>query len=147
MANIWVLVADSSGARIFEAENSDSPLSELLTLTHPESRMHEQELTSDLPGSQGALDGRHHGMDNKTAPKKNEAMVFAKEISKHLEKSHLSHAYNRLILIAPPAFLGLLRENMTPGATRTVILELDKNLSQQSPEEIRQHLPEKLKTT
>lgn len=141
MYKTWVVVADSSRARIFETDSPTSPLTEVATLVHTESRVHEQALTSDLPGSQGGFDGRHHDVSDKTPPKKHEAMEFAKTLSEHLEKSRINHIYSQLILIAAPAFLGFLRENITPDTATTVILEIDKNLTQQSVDDIRQHLP------
>ena len=75
---------------------------------------------------------------------KQEAVEFAKMLSDHLEKSRIKKIYNQLIVVAAPAFLGLLRENLTADTANQVILELDKNLTQQSADEIRQHLPAKL---
>ncbi|MCW8855424.1 MAG: host attachment protein, partial [Gammaproteobacteria bacterium] len=54
MSTTWVVVADSSRARIFTAETSTSALQEIETLAHPEGRLHEQALSSDLPGKDNA---------------------------------------------------------------------------------------------
>jgi len=50
MKKTWILVADSSKARLFTVESASGPLIEVRDFLHPESRMHEQELTTDLPG-------------------------------------------------------------------------------------------------
>ena len=144
MANTWVLVADSSRARIFSAASSTSPLTEFHTLVHPESRQHEQDITSDLPGSQAGQDGRHHGVSGKTEPKKTEATNFAKTISDYLQKSINKHAYTGLVIVAAPAFLGLLRKHIRPETLKCVTLELDKDLTQHSADDIRRHLPGRL---
>jgi len=143
MQNTWVLVADSTRARFFVASSSD-PLTEFETLTHLESRQHEQKMTSDLSGSQAGSDGRHHGVSGETDPKKYEAIEFARTISHFLEESRNKHIYTQLILIAAPAFLGLLREHLTAETAKMVIFESDKNLSQHSIKDIEQHLPKKL---
>ena len=44
----WIVVADSSRARIF-SKNGRTPLREEAGFIHPESRLHEQDLTSDAP--------------------------------------------------------------------------------------------------
>jgi len=144
MANTWVLVADSSRARIFAVDSPTSPLTEFRTLVHPEGRQHEQNITSDLPGSQAGQDGRHHAVSSESAPKKTEAINFAKSISDYLEESINKHAYTRLVVVAAPAFLGLLREHMGPESSKRVTLELDKDLTQHSTDDIRQHLPNRL---
>ena len=144
MENTWVLVADSSRARFFVAGSATSPLTEFDTFTHSESRQHEQKMTSDLAGSQAGSDGRHHSVNSETDPKKYEAVEFARTISHFLEESRNKHIYTQLIIIAAPSFLGLLREHMTSETAKLVSLELDKNLTQHSAEDIRQHLPTKL---
>lgn len=143
MQNTWVLVADSTRARFFVASSS-TPLTEFETFTHLESSQHEQKMTSDLSGSQAGSDGRHHGVSSETDPKKYEAIEFARTISHFLEDSRNKHIYTQLILIAAPAFLGLLREHLTAETAKMVIFELDKNLSQHSIGDIQQHLPKKL---
>ncbi len=144
MQNTWILVADSSRARFFGAASSASPLTEFETLTHLEGRQHEQKMTSDLAGSQAGSDGRHHGIGGETDPKKYQAIEFARTISHYLEESRNKNIYTQLIIIAAPAFLGLLREHMTSETAHMVTFELDKNLVQHSAEDIRQHLPAKL---
>ena len=147
MANTWVLVADSSRARVFTVDSLTSPLTEFRTLVHPEGRQHEQDITSDLPGSQAGQDGRHHGVSSETDPKKTEAINFAKTISDYLEESINKHSYTRLVVAAAPAFLGLLREHMRPESLKRVTLEMDKDLTQHSTDDIRQHLPQRLPNT
>ena len=147
MAKTWVVVADSSRARIFATDSNTAPLVEIETLTHPESRAHEQRLTSDLPGrgqGTGSAQSRH-GMDSETSPKKHEANSFAKEIASHLERGINDHRYDQLIITSAPALLGSLRSQLSNAVSKTVIFELDKNLTQQTPEVIRSHLPDFLR--
>ena len=54
MKPTWILVADSSRARIFSAETPSSALIEINTLAHPQGRLHEQNLSSDLPGHEAS---------------------------------------------------------------------------------------------
>ena len=50
---------------------------------------------------------------------------------------------DRLLLVAGPYFLGLLREHLSP-INGVEITEIGKNLGQYSSHEIRSHLPERL---
>jgi protein required for attachment to host cells len=147
MPKTWILVADSSRARIFLADTASSPLVELESFTHPASRQHEQEITSDLPGKQNGrgLNGSFaHAMSQETDPKHQEAINFAKEVAQHLNKSHSKNKFKQLIIAAAPNFLGLLRDNLTDSTRRSLTLQIDKNLTQHKPEDIRKHLPEYL---
>lgn len=145
MKRSWILVADSSRARVFAADTATSPLTEMKDLMHPEARFHEQKLTSDLPGSQaGNAAGSHHAVGGETDPKHTEAINFSREISQYLEDARNKQAYEHLIVIAAPSFLGLLRENLTSDTAKHITLELDKNLVKHSADEIRGHLPKVL---
>jgi protein required for attachment to host cells len=145
MKKTWVVVADSARARIFCAENTVGGLIELETLAHPQGRLHEQDMTSDLPGStfDRAGPGRHD-MEPHTNPKDHEMQDFARRIVAHLEQGRSKQAFSQLILIAAPSFLGALRGNIKNGLAKTLVHQEAKNLTQCEGEEIRRHLPDLL---
>lgn len=147
MPNItWVVVADSSRARIFKAETALGPLQELAALAHPEGRLHAQDLTSDLPGrafDSSGLGGRH-AMEQNIDPKENEALKFARQIAEYLENGQNENQFTKLVLVAAPKFLGYLRQSLSDRVVELVSWEIDKNLVQQNAEDIRRHLPERL---
>jgi protein required for attachment to host cells len=142
----WVVVADSSRARVFKAQSAFGPLQELAALAHPEARLHVQELTSDLPGR--AFDssglGPRHAMEQASDPKENEAMKFARQVAEYLETSQEEGKFNKLVLAAAPKFLGYLRQCLSTRVAALVSREIDKDLVQQTTEDIRRHLPERL---
>jgi len=142
MKGRWIVVADSSRARVFIAESPDGKLQEIETMAHPEGRLHEQALTSDLPGH--AMDrstGGRHAMEESTSPKVQEEIYFSKFVADRLNKAQKTGAMASLFIIAPPKMLGLLRENLDKETRALVICELDKNLAQHSPQDILNHLP------
>jgi protein required for attachment to host cells len=142
MAGTWVLVADSSRARVFRAEGAQRQLIELEDLSHPEGRLHEASLTTDLPGRRYDTGVQNRSaMEDQTPPKRHEAIQFAKRISQFLEAARNAGDYDRLAIIAEPRFLGLLRDNLSDETIKLVDLQIDKNLVQQSPEAIRERLP------
>lgn len=145
MAYTWVVVADSVRARIFTAETSTSGLAEVETLTHPEGRMHDRDITSDLPGRSFDSKGMgRHAMEPPTDPKQELAIEFARTVAHHLDAARVKKDFERLIIVAAPTFLGLLRDQLNNTCRKLVAFELNKNLTQHSPEDIRNHLPKPL---
>ena len=144
MKKLWVVVADKSKARIFTV---DDPRGELLAegmLEHPEARQREQTLTSDRPGrSFDSKGGGRHAMGSPVEPDRQETIRFARQIAGHVETAHNNGQCDRLMLVAGPPLLGLLREHLktTSGLK---ISEIEKNLGQYDAMEIRKHLPARL---
>lgn len=146
MVKLWVVVADSSMARIFSAESPMGALHEIHTMNHAESRQAEQALASDEPGRSFDRSGQgaRHAMEPRTTIKEHEAQVFAKELATYLEQQRGHNNYDRLVISAAPGFLGLLRDKLGANSRKAVALEQDKNLVHMNAAEIRRHLPERL---
>jgi protein required for attachment to host cells len=146
MMTTWVVAADHARARVFQTESSSAPLEEIETLVHSEGKLHDRDLTTDLPGKvkNPAGHGGGHAFEQETDPKKHEAGVFAGEIVHYLEQAHNANRFDRLIVIAEPAMLGLIRRHMPSPLNALVSLELDKNLAGMTAAEIRNHLPQYL---
>lgn len=126
----WIVVAESSHARIFRCNKPGAALEEETALVHPESRLHAQNIISDLPGRtfDSSGEGGRHAMVASTDPKRNEAEVFAREVIAHIESARTGDKFDELILAASPAFLGLLRERMSSALRQRVIHTISKNL-------------------
>ena len=137
----WVVVAESSHARIFRCNGPGAALEEETALVHPESRLHAQDIHSDLPGRTFDSGGEgRHAMSADTDPKRHEAEVFARELIAHIESARTSRKFEEIILAASPAFLGLLRERMSSALRQRVIHTLAKNLVHEDKAVITRHL-------
>jgi protein required for attachment to host cells len=137
-----IVVADSTRARIFTADSGNSPLNEIETLAHPVSRIHDRDITSDLPGKgSGGDNSSGHAYQDETDPKKYELIRFAKRVANYVEDARKANQISGLIVVAAPAFLGELRTQLSNETNKKIIFELDKNLTHCSNEDIRQHLP------
>ncbi|PTN37698.1 host attachment protein [Desulfonatronum sp. SC1] len=144
MRKRWIVVADSSKARFFNAPVSGK-LEEVETLTHPESRLPGQDMCRDRPGL--ALDGGghgRHGLEPSSDPKKQEALIFSRIVSDMLDKAHGDRRFEQLGVFAAPAFLGMLRDQMSKAVAGAVFLEVPKNISAQTTPEIQKHLAAEL---
>ena len=139
---VWVLVANGSLARIFSS--SKDGLAQIEVLTHPQTRLHGHDLVTDAPGLSYASSGSgRHAMEPKISPQKNEAEHFAKEVAHHLDLEHRKGHFHHLHIIASPAFLGLLRHNLSHETQNTVLQEIHKDLTEESPLQIRSYLSTK----
>jgi protein required for attachment to host cells len=144
MKSTWILVADNTRARIFTTDTPSSTLDEIEGFTHTEGRLHDREMTTDLPGRIKSADGSGHAFEQATDPKKHEADNFAHRIAQHLEAAHNANKFEQLLIIAEPTFLGLLRRHLPEHIKKLVCFELDKNIATQSVADIRKHLPDYL---
>jgi protein required for attachment to host cells len=161
MAKNWIVVANNSGARIFtlappvprlkdpEAlqysteELLPSRLVELETLEHPEGRLKSQAIDADRPGRSFESAGmKRHAMTREVDPKKQEAITFAGQVAERLESARRQGEVERVILVAAPEFLGLLRDHLTSEFRRMIEEEYSLDLAQMTPQDIRAHLPE-----
>jgi protein required for attachment to host cells len=141
MKSTWIIVADSARARIFTLSGIGGKLQEITDLAHPESRLHDRELTSDLPGRAFDSHGQgRHGMEQATDPQEREAQAFATEIARHIDRGQREGNFDSLVLAAPPKFLGQLRPELSKPARNALIGELDKNLVKADEKTIERHL-------
>ncbi len=145
MAATWVVVADSSAARFFTVGSPTSGLEEIASYAHPEGRLHERDLRTDEPGMTKDRAGyAKHGIEPKVKPKEQEAIVFARLLAKRIEAARAKSEIDRVILVAPPEFLGHLRSVLDDDARKIVEGEYNLNVVRMPPDDIRKHLPEKL---
>lgn len=145
MSKIWIVVADSVYARFFAADSRIGPITEFKDLVHPEARLKNGELRSDAGGRtfDSAGQGRH-AKSQRVEPREEEAQRFAREVGRALETAAQAGEYERLVLVAPPKFLGLLRTCIGSRVQGVVTTELGKDLVHHTPEQIRSALPERL---
>ena len=144
MSKHWVMVADKSKARIFTVADPRGALLDEVVLEHPQAREREQALTSDRPGRSFDSKGQgRHAMGTSVEPDQQETIRFAKQIADHVQAAHNEGRCDRLLLVAGPPLLGLLRESLKT-LTGLRVSEIEKNLGQYDAREIRKHLPERL---
>jgi len=144
MTKTWVVVADTSRARIFSADTPASQLLETETLTHPEARLHQGDLVSDRPGrDRNSVIGTHN-MGHETDAKNESAVRFATEVCGRLEQGRLNSQFDKLYIVAAPSFLGLIRKHQTPALKKIIAGEISKNMAMKGAIDIKKSLPEYL---
>lgn len=139
---ICVLVADSGKARVLLAESGRDPLIDYMDFAHPESRLREQDLVTDGAGS-ATETGSHgkHSIGNEKSAHRKHAEAFARELCGELDKLRRKRNLRRIYLVAAPKLLGHLRARISDQSAELLAGEIDKDLVEQSIENIRAHLP------
>jgi len=141
MQNTWVLVAESSRAKLYTVNGRLAPITEIEAMVHPESRMHEGDLVSDSAGSDGGSVGQgRHVIDSKNTARDHESLEFARALASRLDSARTNGDFDNLVLIAPPEFLGHLRGNLSKEVLSMVSRQVDKNLVQKPAEVLRNYL-------
>jgi protein required for attachment to host cells len=143
-STLWILVCDASRARLFQMAQPEQ-LKLLEELDHPSSRVKSRDLMADTNGRKpngqaaGQTDQRP-GAAPDTEPKEVEAMKFAQELAKMLDKGRVENQFDRLVLAAPPHFLGLLKGTLDDQVQKLLAHSVDKDLTKIQARE----LPERL---
>lgn len=141
MAKTWILVAHRGGARLFEHEGRESGVTLHQALDHPAGRMKNREIDSDRHGRSFDRRGAgRHAYSTETAPTEHVAAQSAKYVASILEEGREQSRYQRLILVAEPHFLGLLRAELSAPTAALVAAELDKDLGDIEARDLPKHL-------
>jgi len=143
--SVCVVVANSSKAKVLLAEDARSPLIESEDFAHPQSRLREQDLVSDGPGSAADSGGYgRHSMGHEQEARQREAETFARELMAEVDRLRQTAGLHRIYLVAPPKFLGLLRASISKQCQELLRGEVNKDLVVQDNADIRAHLPKLL---
>ena len=123
MATTWILVGDASRARIFSFEKDDAPWVLVEQVENPIGRARTSELVTDRAGRQRQIGPPLEGhMD----PAEQESHRFAEKLGHVLQKGYDERRFARLVLVAPPRFLGYLR-GVLKEVAKHVVKSIDKD--------------------
>jgi protein required for attachment to host cells len=127
----WILVADAARARLFLQQHGAASWRLVQTFAHARSAAKGRDIMADRPGrvQQSVNDGTRSAMTRRTDPKTVEATHFAGELSTALDSFLHDQAGARLVLVAPPRFLGLLRQVLREPVRSHVVSELARDLT------------------
>lgn len=132
----YVLVSDGSKARIYASDVNKHNLRLINTLSSETARIHSYDLGSKKP----------HGIFERNRPEAKVDLhakakkVFARHIASLLNNGVIAHEFQKLVLIAPPKFLGSLRSMLTKGAIDLVIKEIKKDLTGSDEQNLKNYI-------
>ncbi|HEY0720166.1 MAG TPA: host attachment protein [Gammaproteobacteria bacterium] len=128
MQNSWVLVANGSQARIFNLDEPKKSITLIKEFTHPESRMKTDKLSSDRSGHFMSSGTQGSGSFNEAIdPKSYEFERFAMELAKALDEGRAANKFGKVVLVASPHFLGLIKQNMSEQLSKAISHTIQKD--------------------
>src|SRR5579885_3335077 len=140
---IWILVADGAHARVFERVGATAGLRLAANgaFEHKVERTHE--MGSERPGrAVESVGGARHAVEPRVDWSEQEKQRFAARLAAHLEERAQREGFDRLVLVAPPRFLGALRAELGAHARARLAGRLDKDLTELAPGDIEGRLAE-----
>lgn len=137
--NTWILVCDGGHAKFFENHGANDSLHQI------------RKLDIDIPKAEDLITGdrgRNHSSANAAErhaysqpdPRRQQKETFLKHIAQTVNRN-LS-ALSRLIVIAPPQALHVLRQELSPQAQEKIVAEIPKDLTKSDERTLPQFLVE-----
>lgn len=140
MSTTWILVANASNARLYANHGPMKGMQLVKELAHPESREKASNLVSDRPGHNPGAGNGHGSFVPATDPKHNEAERFAQELAREMDHGRTANSYQRAILVAAPAFLGLIKSSLNNHVSKLVSESVEKDYTKATEKELAGHL-------
>lgn len=142
MGKQWVMVADRTRARIFETDGDLDKLNEIEDLMNPEGRFSDAEFHHDARGRFYGKGDRQHS--HTSQPRVSKAMYdeenFSHQLAMFLDQGCAMHRYDSLIVVAPPAFLGILRKQLSDQVDKRIVKQLNSDISGYAPQQVSAYL-------
>jgi protein required for attachment to host cells len=136
----YIMVADSGLAKIYKSSAALDALQLVYEQANPAGRKIRSELDADRPGIQRNSIGGTHGLGGDSDTHRHESELFARELCNFLQKEHQDGRYDNLMLVAPPHFLGYLRQHLGKECQQILGKTVNKDLVRSSTEDILAHL-------
>lgn len=144
----WIVSADAGRARIFSDTDPNSPLQEIDDLIDPAARERISDQLTDRLGPLAASDSRKSTggalptsqYEPQRTQEQHNAELFARDICAQLLKAKNENRFDRLALVAAPAFLGELRNQLDPQLKQLVSYEIDKDYAHSNGQQLREQI-------
>lgn len=142
MGTLWVLVANSGFAKIYEVKGMGREIKEIHHFANPDAHKKTGEVHSDRPGrAYDRVGGGRHALSTEVDFHTHEQQVFAHKIAEILLEGQKNKAYEELAFVAPAHFLGVLNQTILPQVKKSLIQSVDSNLPEYLSEKDRvEHL-------
>lgn len=138
MIRTLYVIAHRAGARLMFKRGQLTESIE--TIDHPEGRLRDGDRDADRPGRTHDSGGVRHALGRRESPVDHIATTFARAIAARMTELRLEKRYDAAILVAEPAFLGVLRDALDDPTAATVRGSITKDLSWVDTQDLATHL-------
>lgn len=131
----WILVADGTQARVLEHSGPGKGLATVKGLDWSIPPLQAKDIDTDGYGrgpSGGAMTSGHDPAQRREAE-------FVKSVAAAMDEKARSGVFDRLVIAAAPIALGNLRKAMSDHVRKTVVAELDKDLTNVPTPQLERH--------
>lgn len=139
--NLLILVCDARKAILLR--NSNSALRPALEVIErvdaepsPRSLQESNRAGRRFDANSASASFQSRSAMDQTDPKRRSAEEFSQTVIQRLERIHEGGLQYKLLIAAPPAFLGLLRDRMPAAISDLIIAEVPKHLTEARLDEI-----------
>ncbi|MDB5585444.1 MAG: host attachment protein [Devosia sp.] len=137
----WVLIADGAQARVLQHNGPGKGLTQVDGLDFAMDTKQAQDIMADRPGRSYQSNGAaRSSMEPKTDPVAYRETQFVRSLADMLDRQQQKGAFDRLVIAAAPIALGDIRKAMSAGVKKTVVAELDKDLTNLPTLQLDKHL-------
>ena len=141
----WILIADGAHARLFANLGPGKGIEAVKGGVMEGDHRPDDELVRDSLGRSFESSGdMRHAIAPRHDPHRELKRTFAHRLAAMLDQRLAEKAYDRLVIVAPPAALGDLRAALSEQVKPHVYAELDKDLVKTPMAELPRHLAQVL---
>ena len=141
MTTTWIITANRSSASLFESDWPGKSMRRIQDIPHIQGRMQNKDIDADKPGrSFDSIGQGRHAMSTEQEPTEHIAQKFALDLAELLKKGRVTHAYDKLVLMAEPKFLGILRAALDANTAALVVQTVNKELLNVKEEDLAKYL-------
>lgn len=137
----WILIADGTQARVLENTGPGKGLKQVQGLDFSIDPLQAKDIMADRPGRAFASAGTgRSAMEPRTDPAAYRETEFVKSMAEMLEKRHHHGDFDRLVIAAEPVALGTIRKALSNNVKKSVLAELDKDLTNIPTDKLGKHI-------
>jgi protein required for attachment to host cells len=140
--NVRVVVADEESATFFDLPHARARPRDRVVLLNDAGGLHDRDLESDRPGrGAGHEGGGRHAYDGERSTERHQTAQFAKRIARAVDDGRARNEFARLVIIAGPRMLGLIRSALPDNCRHVVAAEISRDLAHSDTARARDAVP------
>ena len=138
---LWILVANASRARLFATDAKAEDWTLLAEMQHEESRSRSGFLLNQPDNPNAGSLHKPQPENQPDARQELEEERFAREVAARIERGYEDHAFGRLVVAAPPGFLGALRKHFSKRVLDVLLTDVNKDYTSLPERELVERIP------